>query len=261
MNDRADLCGPASNGELRRRLDRFGCVSVAIDSASAEDSSPSSISRRTASDTSKPLGAGSAGPLPGAAPRRCGARCRGGDPRRGGGRCQSARGGRVVSTGAAALRSAALNTSISSGSAGTCGGTAGGIRARTPLFGLDEYSVQFPGGQCEFHRCFAQIPRLPDPRLRGGQHRIIRCSLQSIICKPRDFDSRGRQVLRFGGARRGALWGGDCKMLSARVSKSNEVSPALKALGSSARRAKALNTSPHFAAAHLAAGGAQHLGG
>ena len=49
-----------------------------------------------------------------------------------------------------------------------------------------------------------------------------------------------------GGARRGDGGAGDAKMLSARVSKSNELSPVVNALASSARCANALKTSPHL---------------
>src|SRR5882757_438974 len=44
----------------------------------------------------------------------------------------------------------------------------------------------------------------------------------------------------------GVIGAGDSRMLSARNSKSISVSPAVKALGSSARCANALKTSPHF---------------
>src|SRR5258708_40133626 len=144
------------------------------------------------------------------------------------------------------IGSAALNTSISSGSADS-GFAAGsrGIRGSTPFLVSTKIRSSSPGGRVNSNDVSPSASAAGSSAGSSGASGES-SSFQSRICKRAISVPEGAESSGLGCARREEDGAGDCNMLSARVSNSNELSPVVNALASSARCAKALKISPHF---------------
>ncbi len=161
-------------------------------------------------------------------------------------------------------RSAALNTSISAGSTDTVSAALAAAAPEPVALVSTKYPVQFPGRQREFHRRIR--PRVASGSIRSAPRRSHRrthsLSLHSRICScaiSTPGGARSSRCLRrdLRGLRRRA----DSKMLSARVSNSNELSLDRKGARIFRQTRQGVEDFAAFSAAHLAARGAQHFRG
>ena len=221
MKPRSDFCSPKSKGDVECLRDR-SARSNARDSGWADCSSPLSISRRTSSDTSNPLGAGDGLAAAGAAAAALAALAA---------VAAGILGSAAAGAGVFTIGSAALNTSISSGSAdsGSATGTRG-IRGRAPFLVSTKIRSSSPGGRVNSNDVSPDASAAGSSAGSSGKS-TESLSLQSRICRRAISIPEGAESSGLGCAPREEGGAGDCNMLSARVSNSNELSPVPNALG------------------------------